>query len=163
MPTDVRQVEYFYTTVTDRPGEAYRLLSRLASDKVSLLAFDAIPIGIETAQILMLPESAEGLLAAAEKAGIDLKGPEYAFLIQGDDQVGALTDLHRKLFDAEINVYASTGVSDGRGGYGYVLYVRSENFRDAARVLGCKTPVRKAVPQAKHSPTRTPMTPEPVL
>ena len=47
-----------------------------------------------------------------------------------------VVDLHRKLSDSNINVYASSGVTDGRGGYGYVLYVRSEHYEDAAVALG---------------------------
>ena len=76
------------------------------------------------------------LTRAAEKTGLILTGPQRAFLIQGDDRLGALVDLHRKLSDGRINVYASSGVTDGRGGYGYVLYVRSEHYEGAAAALG---------------------------
>ena len=38
----IRRVEYYYTTVEDQPGEAYKLLSRLASLGVNLLAFTAV-------------------------------------------------------------------------------------------------------------------------
>ena len=40
-----RRVDYFYTTLKDQPGEAYRLLAQLASSDVNLLAFGAIPVG----------------------------------------------------------------------------------------------------------------------
>lgn len=136
MPTNVRRVDYFYATVKDRPGEAYRLLSKLATEKVNLLAFNAIPVGFETTQLLILPDTDENLAEAAETAEISLNGPHHAFLIQGDDQPGVLASLHRKLFDAEVNVYASHGVTDGRGGYGYVLYVRAEDYESAANALG---------------------------
>ena len=33
-------------------------------------------------------------------------------------------------------MYASTGVSDGSGKYGYVLYVKEEDCERAARALG---------------------------
>ena len=36
-------VEYFYATVMDEPGEAYRVLSALADRGVNLLAFTAVP------------------------------------------------------------------------------------------------------------------------
>ena len=42
MPYRIRRVEYYYTTVEDQPGEAYKLLSRLASLGVNLLAFTAV-------------------------------------------------------------------------------------------------------------------------
>jgi hypothetical protein len=136
MSMTIRRVEYFHATVKDQPGEAYKLLSRLATDEVSLLAFNAVPVGPEQTQLVIFPESVASLARTAEKTGIILTGPQRAFLIQGDDQLGALVELHRKLADAKVNVYASSGVTDGRGGYGYVLYVRSEHFEDAASALG---------------------------
>jgi hypothetical protein len=123
-------------TVKDRPGEAYRLLSELAAEKVNLLAFNAIPIGVEHTQLVLFPDDSKHLTTAAGKLGLVLIGPERAFLIQGDDQLGAIADIHRRLFDAHINVYASSGVTDGRGGYGYILYVKGDQYRSAAAVLG---------------------------
>ena len=136
MGMKMRRVEYFHATVKDQPGEAYKLLSQLASAEVNLLAFNAVPVGPEQTQLVIFPESVESLARAAEKSGLILTGPQRAFLIQGDDRMGALVDLHRKLCDARINVYASSGVTDGRGGYGYILYVRSEHYEDAATALG---------------------------
>ena len=40
------------------------------------------------------------------------------------------------LSDAGVNVFSSSGVTDGRGGFGYVVYVRTEDFENAARTLG---------------------------
>ena len=58
-----------------------------------------------------------------------------ALLVQGDDELGALAGVHQKLFEAGVNVYASTGVADGRGSYGYVLYVRPDEYARAASAL----------------------------
>jgi len=33
-----------------------------------------------------------------------------------------------RLSDARVNVYASTGVADGRGSFGYIIYVRPEEY-----------------------------------
>ena len=41
----INRVDYFYTTVKDQPGEAFKLLSALADLGVNLLAFNAIPLG----------------------------------------------------------------------------------------------------------------------
>jgi len=41
-----------------------------------------------------------------------------------------------KLADAEVNVYASSGVTDQRGGYGYVMHVRPDEYEKAAGILG---------------------------
>jgi hypothetical protein len=32
-------------------------------------------------------------------------------------------------------VFASTGVADGRGGYGYIIFVRPEEYERAAEAL----------------------------
>ena len=87
-------------------------------------------------QLVLFPESVEQLARAAERNGVVLTGPHGAFLIQGDDRMGALVELHRQLTDANVNVYASDGVSGGQGRYGYVLYVRPEEYEAAATVLG---------------------------
>jgi hypothetical protein len=136
MSVTVRGVDYFYVMVKDRSGEAYRLLSALAAVEVNLLAFNAIPMGPEHTQLVLFPDSSERLIRAAEEVGLLLTGPERAVLVQGDDRLGALADIHLKLFDAQINVYASSGVTDGRGGYGYVMYVRPEDFHKAELMLG---------------------------
>jgi hypothetical protein len=136
MAATIRGVDYFYMTVKDRPGEAYRLLSRLAAAEVNLMAFSATPIGPEVTQLMLFPERSEPLARFAEAAGLLLTGPDRAFLIQGDDHLGALVDIHRKLLDAQINVYASSGVTDGKGGYGYVIYVKRDAYESAASILG---------------------------
>jgi hypothetical protein len=136
MSARVRTVEYFYIMVKDRPGEAYRLLSHLASEQVNLLAFNAIPMGLEHTQLVLFPDSSDLLSKAAAGSGLTLTGPQRALLVQDDDRLGALADIHLTLLEANINVYASSGVTDGRGGYGYILYLRPEDFRKAAHVLG---------------------------
>jgi hypothetical protein len=136
MGTKVRAVEYFYATVRERLGGSYRLLSDLAAEGVNLLAFNAIPLGPETTQLVLFPEDRDRLLRAARRTGLVVTGPESAFLVQGDDELGALADLHRQLHDRGLNPYASSGVSDGRGGYGCVVYVKPEEFAAAAQALG---------------------------
>ncbi|MBP2680265.1 MAG: hypothetical protein H6Q78_128 [Candidatus Krumholzibacteriota bacterium] len=131
----VRIVDYFYTLVKDRPGEACKLLSQLASEDVNLLAFSAIPIGHEHTQLVIYPENTEHLIRAAEKGGYNLTGPQRAILIQGDDHLGALVGFCEKLSSADINIAASSGVTDGQGGYGYVIHLRSDDVEDAAREL----------------------------
>ena len=136
MGLTVRGIEYFYAMVKDRPGEAHRIFSLLAREDVNLLAFSALPIGPGQTQLILFPEETEQILRATEITGLVLIGPQRAFVIQGDDQLGALADIHRKLADALVNVYGSMGISDGRGGYGYVLYVRPDDYDNAAEILG---------------------------
>jgi len=136
MAATLQAVRYFYITVKDQPGQAYKFLSTLSAADVNLLAFNIVPVGLEQTQLVVFPEESQTLLAAAQSRGLGISGPQHAFLIQGDDQLGALVQYHRLLAEANINVYASSGVTDGRGGFGYVLYVRSEDFDRARSALG---------------------------
>ena len=52
----IRRVEYFTTTVHDRPGEAYKLLSQLEDLGLNLVAFTAVPVGPLHAQLTIFPE-----------------------------------------------------------------------------------------------------------
>jgi hypothetical protein len=135
MAIQVRRVAYFYVTVNDEPGEAYRLLGELAKLGVSLLAFTGVPIGPHRTQLSLFPEDEGRFSAAARQAGLVADGPHPALLVQGDDELGALAGVHGRLADAAVNVYASHGVTDGRGAFGYVLYVRPDRFEQAAHAL----------------------------
>ena len=132
----IQRVTYFHATVQDEPGEAYRLLSSLADAGVNLLAFSAIPVGPERTQLMLFPDHPDTLARAAESAGIVLTGPERALLCRGDDRLGALAEVHQRLADASVNVYASSVVTADCGRFGYVLYVKADQFETAAQALG---------------------------
>jgi predicted amino acid-binding ACT domain protein len=136
MAFTIRRVDYFYTTVEDKPGAAYRLLSQLAELGINLVALTAVPVGPMRAQLTLFPADTARFRNAAKQANLSLDGPHRALLVQGDDALGAVADVHEKLADAGVNVYASTGVSNERGSYGYVVYVRPEEFEQAAQSLG---------------------------
>ena len=136
MAEKIHQVNYYHATVHDKPGEAYQVLSEISRSGVSLMAFNAVPAGPDRTQLVLFPQNPEKLVRVAAKTGIVLSGPHQAFLIQGDDELGALAHIHQRLFDAKVNVYASSGVSDGRGGFGYVVYVRTEDVDKASQALG---------------------------
>ncbi|NIP78038.1 MAG: hypothetical protein GWM90_02075 [Gemmatimonadetes bacterium] len=135
MPFNIRRVDYYYTTVEDQPGEAYRLLSTLAEAEIDLLAFTAVPVGPVRTQLSIFPSDSAELETVAGRAGLALDGPHPALLVQGDDELGALAEIHEQLYRAGVNVYASSGVTDGDGAFGYVLYVRPEEYKRAAEAL----------------------------
>ena len=136
MAIAVRRVEYYYASVRDELGAAYRILSILAERGVSLLAFTAVPAGPTLAQLALFPEDAGRLMAEASSANLQLDGPHHALLVQGDDELGALADIHARLFEAGVDIYASSGVTDGRGSFGYVVYVREDQIEKASAALG---------------------------
>ncbi len=135
MATKIKKVNYFYCSFEDQPGESYKLLSFLAKVGVSLYAFTCVPTGPFRTQFTLFPEDSSKLVVEAKKANITIDGPNPAFLIQGDDEIGALVDIHQKLFHAKVNVYSSNAVTDGKGSFGYVLYVSPEQYKKAAEAL----------------------------
>ena len=135
MSFTIRRIDYFYVTVRDEPGEAYTLLTQLAELGVNLAAFTAIPFGPLRTQLTIFPEDTGAIQEAAKRASLTLDGPHPALLVQGDDELGALASVHAKLANAGVNVFASNGVTDGRGAYGYVMYVRPEDVDKALAAL----------------------------
>jgi hypothetical protein len=135
MAYSIRRVDYFYTTIRDRPGAAYKLLSQMAEMGLNMVAFTAVPMGPMHTQLTIFPEDTEKMAAAAQRAGMKVEGPHPAFLVQGDDELGALAEIHQVLYKANVNVYASSGVTDGRGTFGYLIYVRPDEYDRAAGAL----------------------------
>jgi len=138
MAYKIRKIEYFYCSVVDQPGEAYKLLSELEKSGVNQLAFNAIPIGPNRTQLTLFPENASKLIMEAKRSNFALDGPHLAILVQGDDELGALADIHQILYEANVNVYASNGVTDSKGSFGYLLFVRPEEYERAASALNIR-------------------------
>jgi hypothetical protein len=136
MAFTIRRATYYYANVRDELGAAYGVLSQLAALGVDLLAFTAVPSGPSLAQFALFPADSNKLVAEARSANLSLDGPYHALLVQGDDELGALAEVHKQLADAGIDIYASSGVTDGRGTFGYVIYVREGQFENAASALG---------------------------
>jgi len=136
MAETIQRAEYYYAVVEDKPGEGRKLLEFLSAHSVNLVAFTAFPLDGDKAQLDFLLEDASLLKKAADEAGILLIGPKNAFLIQGDDRTGVLVEHHLRLSDAGINVYSANGIVDGNGGFGYILWVKPEEYEKAATALG---------------------------
>ena len=136
MVETIRKVEYFYAMVEDEPGAATRLLKHFSEEGINLVAMNAFSLSDGRAQIDFMAEIPDKLLKVAMDAGVALFGPKKAFLIQGEDKVGAIIEYHQLLSFAGINVHSASGVSDGKGRFGYVLWVKQKDFERAAQVLG---------------------------
>jgi hypothetical protein len=108
----------------------------LADEQVNLIAFNAFPVGRERTQLVIYPLNPIWLGTFARHEGLQLQGPHHAFIVQGDDNLGALLSIHQKLCDAEINVSSSNGITDGSGGYRYILHVHPEDYERAKAALG---------------------------
>jgi hypothetical protein len=132
----IRRVDYFYVTVKDEPGQAFQVLQQMAGLGVNLLAFAAVPTGPDTTMLTLFPEDSHNLQTVAKRAGMHLVGPHGAFLVRGSEGLGALVDVHETLYKANVNVYSSTAVTDGHSCFGYLIYVRPNEYDRAAVALG---------------------------
>jgi hypothetical protein len=136
MADTVRGIEYYYVTVPDAPGEGQRILSALKERGVNLLAYLGFPLGGGQSQIDLVPDDAESLKETAQQAGVTLSEAKRAFLIQGDDRVGAVSDTTAKLAEANINVTAAAATGAGSGRYGMILWVAPADYERASATLG---------------------------
>ncbi len=132
----VRRTEYYYVPVPDKPGESSKVLSALKNGGVLLLACHAFPTGGGRAQLNLVPEDGRKFKQAAQAAGFTLTGPRWAFLITGDDRVGAAAEHAKKLADAKVNITALTAIGAGSGRYGMILWVAPADYEKAATALG---------------------------
>ncbi len=135
MAETIRKVDYYYTTAPDKPGEGARVLGLLRDAGVNLLAFTGFPRG-RRSQLDFVPADAAALIAACRAAKIKLSPRKTAFLIDGEDRVGAVAEIEGKLGAAKINVTAIDAVCTGGGRYGAILWVKPRDVDKAARVLG---------------------------
>jgi hypothetical protein len=136
MADSVRRVEYCYVTLPDMPGEGERVFSVLRDARVNLLAVLGFPSSGGRTQVDLVPEDMEALREAAEGSGLTLSEAKRAFLIQGEDRLGAVEATLSKLAAAGVNVRADAAISDGSGHFGMLVWVAPEEYEDAARALG---------------------------
>jgi hypothetical protein len=132
----VRRIEYYYTVVPNQTGAGVKVFNALKAGGANLIALNGFPTSARRAQLAFVPSDRDAFLAAARKAGIKLKGPKVAFLIQGEDRVGAVAAVLSKLGQARINVTAMQAIATGAGRYGAILWIKSRNVGKAAQALG---------------------------
>ena len=134
MANRVKKTGYFKLETPNRPGEGARVLKVLRDAKVNLMAFTGFPRGRKS-QMDFVPEDPGAFLKAMRKAGFPVSGKKTVFLIQGGDRVGAIHDVMERLGKAGINATAIDAVTDGKGHFGAILWVKPEDVRKTATVL----------------------------
>ena len=135
MADTVRKVAYFVMEVSDKPGEAARVLEVLAEAGVNLLAFSGFPRGRKS-QLDLIPEDVKAFKAAVRKAKLAIRPQKLCFLIQGEDRKGAVAEVLGKLADRKVNVVANCAVSAGSGRYATILWVKPADVNKASKALG---------------------------
>ena len=135
MAETVRIMDYYYLMVPDKPGEGARILDELRGAGVNLVAYSGFPSG-RGAQLDFIPTDSATFKAVAKQKKWKAKGPKRAFIIEGDDRIGACAAVLDRLAAAKLNVTAMDAVAVGGGRYGAILWVKPRDVKKAAAILG---------------------------
>jgi hypothetical protein len=136
MPDEIRRIDYYYTSVPDKPGEGARILATLRDAGVNLIGVSAFPHGARRSQLDLIPEDSATFAKAARAAGLKLSTKKSGFLTQGEDRPGAVAEVVKRLGDSNINVTSVQVFCAGSGRYGGMLWVKASDLRKANRILG---------------------------
>jgi len=138
MTDRVKKVNYCSTIVSSRAGQGAKMLSELTKAGVSLAAFTGFPATGGKSQLDFIVESMTPVRRIFRENGWTLSKPKKAFLVQGEDEVGAILKHINKLAANKINITAADAVFAGKGRYGMIIWVKPKDYARAARVLGAK-------------------------
>lgn len=133
----IRKVAYYKTEISDRPGEGAKILSEFKAGGVNMLAISGFPSG-RRAQLDFMPEDEALFKKAARKAKLKLSARKFGFLVQGDDRVGAVSEITDKIAAAKINIIALDAIVTGAGRYGVIFWVKPADVRKTAKLLNAK-------------------------
>lgn len=136
MAYKVRTVEYFATTVPDKAGAGHGILAALAAEGVNLLAVSGFPAGAGKAQLDLIPDDAAAFARAASRLKLRTRKAKRAFLVQGEDRVGAVAEPLGRLAAQKIHVIAAQALAAGSGRWAMILWVRPAAHQKAAKALG---------------------------
>ena len=134
----VRKVNYCKMTVPSRAGQAEAVLSAVKDAGINLHAFSGFPSKAGKSQIDLISDDSAAIRRLAKKSNWRLSKTKKAFLVQGNDEIGAVHKIFKKLADEKINVTAADAVAAGVGRYGMILWVKPKVYNRAARVLKAK-------------------------
>jgi len=138
MADRIKKVTYCYAKVPSRAGNGAKVLEEIKDADVNLLAFSGFPAGKGKAQLDFVAENTPALRRVARTNGWRLSKTKKAFLVTGNDSMGAAYRHIKKLADRKINVTAADAICAGKGRYGMILWVRPKDYAKASRALRAK-------------------------
>jgi hypothetical protein len=137
MAYTLRKIGYFSVETPHAAGRGLRILAALRDAGVDLLAYKGFPSG-RKAQLDFVPTNPARFRAAARRMKLRLSPKKIAFLVQGDDTVGALTGILSKLAKARVNIISLDAVVAGKGRYGAIFWVKPKSVAKTAKLLRAK-------------------------
>ncbi len=134
----VRKVNYCKMMVPSRAGQGEKILGAIKDAGINMLAFTGFPAGGGKSQVDFIADKMAPIRKLGKKEGWRLSDIKKAFLVQGNDETGAIHKVIKRMADAKINIVAVDAVAAGAGRYGMIIWVKPKDYRAASRVLNAK-------------------------
>lgn len=138
MADRVSKISYLYVTLSNRAGQGAKVLGELKRAEVNMLACSGFPARGGKVQLDLVVENQAAVRRIAKKNDWRLSKVKKAFLVQGDDKVGAVHRHVERLAENGISVTAADAVTAGHGRYGMILWVKPKDYKRAAKALGAR-------------------------
>ena len=136
MADQICRVNCYSVAVPNKPGTGACTLAGLKEAGVNLIAFWGYPVGKGGAQLDLVPADGGALGKALRKLKLKVVRKSTAFLLLGEDRVGALGEYMSKVSAAGVNLQAVQAVAAGEGRFAAVLFLDAKDVRKAGKALG---------------------------
>ena len=134
----VRKMSYVNLKVPSRSGQAVNVLKALRDAGVNLQAFTGFPTGGGKSQMDLISDDLNGVKRVARAEGWRISKVKRGFMATGQDRIGAVHNILKRLANKNINVVAVDAVSAGKKQFGMIFWVKPGDYRRAASALNAK-------------------------
>ena len=139
MPYEVNPFRSYSFVIDDGAPGAARLVERLSSSGIDLLAFTECPLPAGKSQLNVVAAGEESVAQAAHGMGRDLRETGSGLLMRGDSWPNPITDALARLSSAHIGIAAAEAISSHDGVFEALIWLTPEEVDRAAAVLGLRT------------------------